>query len=43
MVRSGTNDEVLARVPAAGARTFDQGDEVALAWDSDAVAVFADE
>ncbi|HCG55758.1 MULTISPECIES: ABC transporter ATP-binding protein [Brevibacterium] len=43
MVRSGTNDEVLARVPAAGAQIFDQGDEVALAWDSDAVAVFADE
>ncbi|GAA1847785.1 ABC transporter ATP-binding protein [Brevibacterium marinum] len=41
MVRSGTNDEILARVPAAGARLFEQGDEVALAWESDAVAVFA--
>ncbi|MDN5634744.1 MAG: ABC transporter ATP-binding protein, partial [Brevibacterium sp.] len=43
MVRSGSNDEVLARVPAAGAQIFAQGDEVALSWDSDAVAVFADE
>ena len=43
MVRSGTNNEILARVPAAGARLFGQGEDVSLSWDEDAVAVFADE
>ena len=43
MVRSGTNNEILARVPAAGARLFGHGEVVSLSWDEDAVAVFADE
>ncbi len=43
MVKAGSNDELLARVPASGATIFDHGDEVALSWDEDAVAVFADE
>src|SRR5699024_8503846 len=43
IVRSGTNNEILARVPAAGARLFGQGEDVSLSWDEDAVAVFADE
>ena len=43
MIRAGTNNELLARVPAAQARLFEHGEDVALSWDEDAVAVFSDD
>ena len=36
----GDNDEILARVPAAGREPISAGTEVELSWDTDAVAVY---
>ena len=43
MVRAGTNDEILARVPAAGAEILADDTEVDLSWDADSVAVYGHE
>lgn len=41
MVQVGSNDEILARVPASGSQLLQAGAEVDLSWDADAVAVYA--
>ena len=40
MIVVGDNDEILARVPAAGRDPMSAGTEVELSWDADAVAVY---
>ena len=40
MIVVGDNDEILARVPAAGREPIGAGTEVELSWDADAVAVY---
>lgn len=40
MIVVGDNDEILARVPAAGREPISAGTEVELSWDTDAVAVY---
>ena len=40
MIVVGDNDEILARVPAAGRDVLGAGTEVDLSWDVDAVAVY---
>lgn len=40
MIVVGDNDEILARVPAAGRDPMSAGTEVGLSWDADAVAVY---
>jgi spermidine/putrescine transport system ATP-binding protein len=40
MITVGDNDEILARVPAAGRQLLGAGTEVDLSWDADAVAVY---
>ncbi|WP_432790925.1 ABC transporter ATP-binding protein [Brevibacterium sp. K11IcPPYGO002] len=40
MIVVGDNDEILARVPAAGREPISAGTEVELSWDADAVAVY---
>ena len=40
MIVVGDNDEILARVPAAGREPISAGTEVGLSWDADAVAVY---
>ncbi|MBE4693241.1 ABC transporter ATP-binding protein [Brevibacterium casei] len=43
MVVVGDNDEILARVPAAGSQILCPDAEVDLSWDADAVAVYGTE
>jgi len=43
MVVVGDNDEILARVPAAGSQILGPDAEVDLSWDADAVAVYGTE
>ncbi|WP_166969879.1 ABC transporter ATP-binding protein [Brevibacterium atlanticum] len=43
MIVVGDNDEILARVPAAGTQPIVAGTEVELSWDADAVDVFGPE
>ncbi len=43
MVQVGSNDEILARVPAAGAEILKPDTEVDLSWDADAVTVYTTE
>jgi len=40
MIVVGDNDEILARVPAAGREPISAGTEVELSWNADAVAVY---
>ncbi|WP_209373025.1 ABC transporter ATP-binding protein [Brevibacterium renqingii] len=40
MITVGDNDEILARVPAAGSTPLSADAEVDLSWDADAVAVY---
>ncbi|WP_025780527.1 ABC transporter ATP-binding protein [Brevibacterium sp. VCM10] len=40
MIVVGDNDEILARVPAAGREPISAGTEVELSWDADAVTVY---
>ncbi|WP_152348749.1 ABC transporter ATP-binding protein [Brevibacterium sp. CFH 10365] len=40
MIVVGDNDEILARIPAAGREPIGAGTEVELSWDADAVAVY---
>ncbi|WP_210604651.1 ABC transporter ATP-binding protein [Brevibacterium oceani] len=43
MIVVGDNDEILARVPAAGTQPLAAGTEVELSWEADAVDVFGSE